>query len=84
MDNTFSTRELVLAAALSSLGQTVLNLDVAYEGSKNNPVGFFIFQDSEELQELVRQIRTKKALVEPHAFQNSIRSLKSWVSEATR
>ncbi len=78
-DEIFSTRDLTLAATLTTLGIYHIRVDFSLEGDKNNAVGYFIFDDTDELREMELKYRTDKLLVEPRAFMSSIHQLKALV-----
>ena len=75
----FSTRDLYLAATLVTLRFYMIGIDYMQEGSKNQPIGFFKFEDSVLLQE-ARQKYTQSLLsVEPKAFVTNMHALKAEV-----
>lgn len=81
-DKTYSTRQLGEASALVTLGFPVIAIDFEYD--RNNVIGFFFFQDSEELQEAVRKCLNRETRLEYNDFLSNLRSLKSQVSNRER
>lgn len=75
----FSTRDLYLAATLVTLRFFMTGIDYVVEGSKNNPVGFFKFEDSALLQETKNKYQQSLLSVEPKAFVTNMHSLKAEV-----
>lgn len=75
----FSTRDLALAATLVSLNFELQRIDYQIEGSKPNPIGYFAFEESEELQKTVRDFWSSNIQVEPKSFLNSVKGLKSQI-----
>jgi len=69
--NTFSTSELPLAALLLYKGYKLTIVD------KHNPRSVFIFEQSEQLDQSVQEFWANEARVEPLAFFNSIKAIKS-------
>ena len=75
----FSTRDLYLAATLVTLRFFMVGIDYMQEGSKNQPVGFFKFEDSALLQEAKQKYTQGLLSVEPKAFVTTMHSLKAEV-----
>jgi hypothetical protein len=75
----FSTRELTLAAVLSSLGFKHIGTDYQFEGDRPNPVGYFKFENTEELKEVERKFWANELSVEPRTFMGNIRGIKSQI-----
>jgi hypothetical protein len=73
----FSTRDLYLAATLVTLKFFSTGIDYVVEGEKNNPIGFFKFEDTPEIQEAKSKYMQGLLLVEPKAFVTNLKSLKS-------
>lgn len=78
----FSTRDLPLAATLVSLKFFMLGVDYQLEGQKNNPVGYFKFNDSPELQEAKMKFSQGMLAIEPKLFVTNMHSLKAEVVNA--
>ncbi len=78
----FSTRDLYLAASLITLKFRMLGVDFMIQGGKNQPVGFFKFLDTPELQEAKNQYSQGLILIEPKTFITNLKSLKSEVVQA--
>ena len=75
----FSTRELTLAAVLSFLGFKHTGTDYQVEGDRPNPVGYFKFENTEELREVERKFWANELSVEPRAFMGNVRGIKSQI-----
>jgi hypothetical protein len=75
----FSTRELTLAAVLSFLGFKHIGTDYQVEGDRPNPVGYFRFEETEELKEVERKFWANELSVEPRAFMGNVRGIKSQI-----
>lgn len=73
----FSTRELALAAALQTLRFLVVGIDYQYEGDKERPIGYFKFENTDELKDAVTKYRAGKLLVEPRSLFFNYHELKS-------
>lgn len=77
MDGIFSTRDLYLAATLVTLKFYLTGVDFQYEGDKSNPIGYFKFEDSPEIQEAKSRYTQGLLQVEPKLFITNLKSLKS-------
>ena len=77
--NVFSTRDLYLAATLTTLKFFCLGVDYQLEGSKNRPIGFFKFEDTPSLQEAKAKYSQSLLVVEPKLFVTNLNSLKAEV-----
>lgn len=75
--NTFSTRDLWLAATLCYLKFNITGIDYQVEGSANYPVGYFNFVDNAELQEARNKFFQRALSVEPNEMRTILRTLKS-------
>lgn len=78
-EQNYSTRDLTLAATLVSLGFALQQIDYQIEGDKPNPIGYFLFENSDELQETLRQFWSGQVTVEPKEFINNMKGLKSQI-----
>lgn len=78
-DSFFSTRDLSLAATLTALGIYHTRVDFSLEGDRNNAIGYFIFDNNDELKDTETKYRQGKLLVEPKAYMASVHSLKALV-----
>ena len=74
----FSTRDLYLASALTTLGFMMESVDYQLEGTRT--VGYFNFNATPELKETEKKYWQGKLLVEPQAFITGMRGLKARVS----
>ena len=82
MEETYSTRQLGEAAALVTLGFPVVSIDFEYD--RSNVVGYFYFEQSEELDEAVKACLNKEVRVEYNEFLSNLKSLKSQVANRER
>lgn len=73
----FSTRDLYLAATLVSLKFYLTGIDYQLEGDKNQPIGYFKFQNSPAIQEAKSKYTQGLLSVEPKSFVTNLKSLKS-------
>ncbi len=77
-DAEFSTRDLYLASALVSKKFYMSRVDFQLEGDKT--VGYFNFENSQELEQTEKDYWQGKLLVEPREFVTAMRGLKAQVS----
>jgi hypothetical protein len=82
--NTFSTRDLYLASTLIVLKFPLLSVDIEIEGSKARGIGYFRFEESQELREARLQYNQGSIRIEPRALVNTIQSLKSDIINQSR
>jgi len=73
----FSTRDINLAATLVTLKFYLLGIDFQIEGVKNQPVGYFKFEDTDSLKEARLKFMQSLLSVEPKLFTTNMKSLKS-------
>lgn len=73
----FSTRDLYLAATLVSLKFYLTGIDYQIEGDKNQPIGYFKFEDTPEIHEAKSRYTQGLLSVEPKSFITNLKSLKS-------
>ena len=76
----FSTRDLYLAATLVTLKLYLIGVDYQIEGDKGRPIGYFKFENTEELQEIRKKYTQGLLNVEPKSFITNIHSLKAEVT----
>lgn len=77
--NIFSTRDLYLASTLVTLKFLMIGIDYQVEGSKNRPVGFFKFENSEMLMDAKNKYNQGLLVVEPRSFVTNLNGLKAEV-----
>jgi hypothetical protein len=77
----FSTRDLGLAASLVSLKFFMISIDYQIEGSKNAPVGYFIFADTPQIREAEARFQQGLLVVEPKTLMANIKSLKARIQD---
>jgi len=75
----FSTRDLYLASVLVTLRFFMVGIDYQIEGDKNQPVGYFKFEDSPALQEAKGKYTQSLLSVEPKAIITNMHALKAEV-----
>lgn len=81
-ENVFSTRDLTLAATLITLKFPMTGIDYQVEGTKQNPIGYFKFEDSPKLREARQKYTQALLAVEPKLFMTNIHGLKAEVTNA--
>ena len=79
-ENTYSTRDLNLAATLITLRFELTGVDYQTEGVRPRPVGYFNFEDSKELQKAIKDFWARKLALEPIDFAGNIRGLKAQIN----
>ena len=83
-DKKFITRDITLAATLTTLGIFHERIDFTLEGDKNNAIGYFVFDNNPELKETEIAYRKGELLVEPNKFMGSLHQLKALVMNYLR
>lgn len=78
-ENIFSTRDIVVAAALLTHKFVYVGIDIQIEGDKGRPVGYFKFENTPDLQEARTRFTMGHLLVEPRAFMTNLHGLKTEV-----
>ena len=73
----FSTRDIYLVATLLTMKFYNKNIDFQIEGVKNMPVGYFIFDLTDELEIVVDKFWRGEIKVEPRMFVNNLRSIRA-------
>lgn len=73
----FSTRDLYLAATLVTMKYFLTKIDYMIEGEKNQPIGYFCFENTPELQDTKSRYTQGLLTVEPKSFITNLKSLKS-------
>lgn len=79
-ENVFSTRDLALAATLMTLKFRLEGTDMQFEGSKREPIGYFKFEESQNLKEARQKYMQSMLMVEPQLFVTNMRALKAEVA----
>ena len=69
--NKYETKDLALAAYLTAIGYTLRN------HTKYNSETYFVFDQSQEIEDEAFKFISRQAMVEPVAFSQALRSLKS-------
>ncbi|KKL79523.1 hypothetical protein LCGC14_2014020, partial [marine sediment metagenome] len=73
----FSTRDLYLASTLISLKFFLTGIDYVIEGNKNQPIGYFKFENTPSIQEAKAKFTQGLLSIEPKLFITNLKSLKS-------
>lgn len=73
----FSTRDLNLAATLVTLKFELTGIDYQIEGDRNQPIGYFKFLNTPEIQDTRSKYNQGLLMVEPRSFITNMKSLKS-------
>jgi len=63
-----------------TLGFEITNVDFQLEGQRNYPVGYFNFENTQELRNAEKDFWQGKVVVEPRAFVTNMRGLKANIS----
>lgn len=79
-ESIFSTRDLTMAATFITLKFPLIGIDFQVEGTKQNPVGYFKFDETQHLKEARQKFTQGLLSVEPRAFMLNIHSLKAEVT----
>ena len=77
-----TTRDLYLASTLITLGFPMQNIVYQYEGQRTQPVGYFQFEKTPDLEAADKAYWAGKTSVEPRAFVMAMRGLKSQTASA--
>ena len=78
--DSFSTRDVYLAAVLLTLGFDLTGVDFQIEGQRQLPVGYFKFNGTPELKQAEQEYWQSKLKIEPKMFIVNMRGLKSQIS----
>jgi hypothetical protein len=76
----FSTRDLYLSSTLVTLRFPLIGIDMQIEGIKPRAIGYFKFEDTEELREARSSYNQSLLSVEPKLFISNLQSLKAEVT----
>lgn len=71
INNKYETKDLALAAYLTAIGYTLRN------HSKYNNETYFVFDQSQKIEDEAFKFISRQAMVEPVSFSQALRSLKS-------
>lgn len=72
----YTTRDIYLASTFVTMGFRVINVDFQLEGHRPRPVGYFNFEDTEELRKAESDFLHGSVQVEPRALFQSLKALK--------
>lgn len=75
----FSTRDLYLASTLVTLHFKLVGIDYQIEGIKPRPIGYFKFEETDELREKRSEYNQSLIMIEPKLFISTLQSLKAEV-----
>jgi len=81
-ERVFQTRDLYLASTLISLRFEMIGIDYQVEGEGRKPVGYFNFEDTQELRDAQNDYWQGQLAVEPKQFVTNLRSIKSQINNA--
>jgi hypothetical protein len=81
-DGIFSTRDLYLAATLVTLKFPLTGIDYQIIGNTPKPIGYFKFEESEDLRKARQKYTQSLLAVEPKLFVTNMHSLKAEVTNA--
>jgi len=81
-DNFYSTRDIELAATLLTLKFPMTNIDYQIEGDKL--VGYFGFEENEDLYKTIKKYREDDIVVEPKSNFSNLKYLKSETNNSRR
>ena len=76
----FSTRDLYQATTLITVGFDMVGVNYQVEGDRQLPVGYFQFENTDELVETLKKYRQGQLTVEPRQFSTNLRSLKAEIT----
>lgn len=76
----FSTRDIHLAATLVTLKCYMVGVDYQHEGDNPRLVGYFKFNDTEELRDIEKKYWQGLLSVEPRTFISNFRGLKAQIT----
>lgn len=79
----YSTRDIGLASTLISLKFFMTGIDYQLEGLKNQPVGYFKFEDTADLRSACQRYIQGMLTVEPREFLRNLHTLKAQVYNMT-
>lgn len=82
-ENIYSTRDLYLASTLITLKFFNVGIDYQIEGVKNQPIGYFKFEDTPALRDARQKYMQGLILVDPREFVQNMHMLKSEVQNMT-
>ena len=80
----FSDRDILLASVLLSLGFKHTGTDFQIEGERQNPIGYFKFEKTDELEEAVKAYRARELSIEPQLLWSNFRGIKSQLEGARK
>ena len=76
-EKTFSTKDIVLASTLSCLKFTISSISYELGGHHRHPTMIFTYDNTQQLQEVIKRYMQAQLAVEPRAFMNILKSLKA-------
>lgn len=79
----YSTSDIALASTLICLKFFMVGIDYQVQGTKNQPVGFFKFENTPDLRAACQKFLQGMILVEPREFHRNLQALKSEVYNMT-
>jgi len=76
----FLTKDLPLITTLTTLNFFNVGVDYQVEGKRSQPVAYFSFEITADLEEAVDNYRRGKIAVEPRQFMFNLREIKAQIS----
>ena len=73
----FSTKDITLASTLVTLKFYMTGVDYQLEGEKVNPICYFNFENTKDLQDAIKKYMQSLIAVEPKMYMTNLRALKS-------
>jgi hypothetical protein len=73
----FTTRDIYLASTLITMNFRLVGIDYQYEGERKRPIGYFNFEESNDLREAEREYWSGQLAVEPRFFITNLKGLKA-------
>lgn len=73
----FTTKDIYLATTLITLSFRMEGIDFQYEGNKPRPIGYFRFEDSDDLRRAKDDYWQGRLAIEPRTFITNMRGIKA-------
>ena len=77
--NTYTTRDLYMAATFVTLKFMVIGISTQFEGKRQQPVGYFTFEKTQDLERAESRYLHGDIVVEPREFITNMKNLKAQV-----
>lgn len=79
----YSTKDLYLASTLITLKFYMIGIDYQVEGMKNQPIGYFKFDDTAQLRDARQKYMQGLIQIDPREFVQNMHMLKAEVQNMT-